>query len=757
MRRATTADSVRSGGVRAPLFPLALGVALGALPPPGYGLGAAVVLLLLSRGRRALVFPALAVLVGALGVFIGERWAAQRPDVPLGAWVGRVESVELAGPKPRLRLEPEATPWVQVRVVVDDLPPGLAVGARVRFHPEGKLRVPQPAEADGLFDAEAWTRTRRIAFTGRGAVEVVAPGSVWARSWLGLRRGAHAALDAAPSAEGAAVLRGLLLGDQTALPRAAVQAFEATGTGHLLSVSGLHISGLALVVFTVAQGLARRFGALEPRRAAALVALPAAWLFVALSEWPLAAVRSGVMTGGALLAIVLRRRAPPLNLLGLAALTVLFPDPTVAREPSFGLSFGAVLALVLLAEGRGPVSWVRASLAASAATAPLQAGFFGTLSPWAPVANLVLVPLASGVLVPLGILGLALVPLSAWPLAAVAELTALFTALVEETAGLLGGVAVVGAHAAGVLALPLVLWMGARWQVPRTTALLSLGLVALTLWRAPPARYVEFLPVGQGDAILLVCDDDAVLVDAGPDPAARVIRSRLRTLGVGTLRAVIVTHGHPDHAAGLGATLGEVETSTVFAPARTLPSLRRPAASARGAVSISDPGASAFRLGADCGLRFLDHAPPADASENDVSLVARFETPEGGLLLTGDIEAEAEARLVERHGQALRTSVLKAPHHGSRTSSTPGFLGAVAPAVVVFTTGRDNRWQFPREGIRARYQRRGIAEFDTGRQGLVRLVFEADGPRLMPFRDAGSVPGERRAGGNLIARNATPE
>jgi competence protein ComEC len=170
-----------------------------------------------------------------------------------------------------------------------------------------------------------------------------------------------------------------------------------------------------------------------------------------------------------------------------------------------------------------------------------------------------------------------------------------------------------------------------------------------------------------------------------------------------------------------------------------------------------DPGASAFRLGADCGLRFLDHAPPADASENDVSLVARFETPEGGLLLTGDIEAEAEERLVERYGQALRTSVLKAPHHGSRTSSTPGFLGAVAPSVVVFTTGRDNRWQFPREGIRARYQRRGIAEFDTGRQGLVRLVFEADGPRLTPFRDAGGGSGDRPAGGNLIARNATPE
>ena len=176
-----------------------------------------------------------------------------------------------------------------------------------------------------------------------------------------------------------------------------------------------------------------------------------------------------------------------------------------------------------------------------------------------------------------------------------------------------------------------------------------------------------------------------------------------------------------------------------------------------GVVSLSDPGASAFRLGADCGLRFFDHAPPADASENDVSLVARFETPEGGLLLTGDIEAEAEARLVERHGEALRTSVLKAPHHGSRTSSTPGFLGAVAPSVVVFTTGRDNRWQFPREGIRARYQRRGVAEFDTGRQGLVRLIFEADGPRLTPFRDEGGGSGYRTAGGNLIARNATPE
>ena len=121
------------------------------------------------------------------------------------------------------------------------------------------------------------------------------------------------------------------------------------------------------------------------------------------------------------------------------------------------------------------------------------------------------------------------------------------------------------------------------------------------------------------------------------------------------------------------------------------------------------------------------------------------------------VKREITQGLVERHGAALRTSVLKAPHHGSRTSSTPGFLGAVSPAVVVFTTGRDNRWQFPREGIRARYQRRGVAEFDTGRQGLVRLVFEADGPRHTPFRHGGGGSGDRTAGGNLIARNATPE
>lgn len=720
--------------MRAPLLPLALGVVLGALPPWPWGVALGVGLALASRGRIALLLPALAVCLGGAGVFWGARWAAQQPVLEGVRQSAVVRAVELTGETPRLRLEPDAAPGYLLRLSVPRLPAGLGVGARVEVRLTAPPRRPSPADADGLFDAQAWSTTRRLGWTARGHARVLEPADSVSLAWLALRRGAHAALDRAPNVQGAQVLRGLLLGDQSGLDDAVVRAFETTGTGHLLSVSGLHISGLAWVVFVAVRRLAAKLGALEPSRAAALCAFPVAWLFVGLSEWPLAAVRSGVMTGGMLLGHVVRRRAEPLNLLGLAALTVLWPDPTVAREPSFGLSFGAVLTLIVLAEGQGPVSWVRASLAASAATAPLQAGFFGTLSPAAPWANLLLVPVASGVLVPAGMLALALAPLSPAPLAWTCEATAFFTALVEETGALAGPVWVVGAHAAWGLAAPLVLWAGARAGLPRAAVAISAALGVATVVVRPPAVLVEFLPVGQGDAIIVKCGAHAALIDAGPDPEARVVRARLRLLGVDALDAVVATHAHPDHTGGLAATLRWFDVARVFAPADAHAALVRATWGARTRAPLSDPGALSLPLGPTCALRFLPHDPPLRAEPNDTSLVARLDWPGGRALFTGDIEADAEVRLVAHHGADLRADVLKAPHHGSTTSSTPTLLRAVSPRAVVFTTGVKNPWGFPREGIVDRYARRGVAWLDTARHGSVRLDADAEGAWLTPHR-----------------------
>ena len=129
-------------------------------------------------------------------------------------------------------------------------------------------------------------------------------------------------------------------------------------------------------------------------------------------------------------------------------------------------------------------------------------------------------------------------------------------------------------------------------------------------------------------------------------------------------------------------------------------------------------------------LVVADEVPPPDLgtpSINDSSLVLRVHSGRVGLLLTGDIEAAAEQRLLADPAR-LPSVVLKVPHHGSRTSSAPGFVSAVAPVVAVMSVGADNRYRLPTPEIECRYRARGTCVLRTDRCGAVTV--ETDGDRL---------------------------
>lgn len=691
-------------------------------PPAIFALvGVALAALLFAR-RPTLGLPALAVAAGLLVGGADARWAAAAPAMPPTPFIGQITDVQLRGQRLAVLVAPDGAPAWRARVWLDRRPAGLAPGAQVRV--EGRLRRLDPADNPGGFDAAAHGARDRVRWQVRGTVRLLTPASTLHRLPTQAREGARAHLTALQHPFGAGVLAGLLLGDRSAVPPEAAAALQATGAAHLMAVSGLHVGGLAALVFALIAAVARRFEAVRPHRWAALVALPAALLFVALAQFPLSACRAGLMVGGWLLGHLLGRRPQGLELLGVAALAVFALRPGALHDVGFQLSFGAVAALLLLPKHHSRlVGAVAVTLLAAAATAPLQAWHFGTAAPLSPVANLVLTPLAALVVVPLGLLGLVLAPLWSGPLALAAMLAELLVALAEGLADLGGGLQIVGAYTAPAFAAPIVVWLGWRLARLRPALLIATaGLVATVLMR-PTGVTIDFIAVGQGDAVLLRSPAGAVLVDAGPDPRARALIGYLRHEGVRRLEHVLISHRHPDHYLGVLGLLDALPIGAVWdhgLPDGVAPWRRLVRRLHTRQIPVGPPS-EPLQVGA-LHLQIVTPAPDPALAENDRSLVARVRGPAGAVLLTGDVEGPGEARLLAAGFEPVE--VLKAPHHGSKTSSSPGLIAAACPQAAVFNVGRHNRYGFPHAPVRARYAAAHIPTWRTDLDGRIRVRLE---------------------------------
>jgi competence protein ComEC len=621
-----------------------------------------------------------------------------------------------------------------------------------------RLRRPHGALNFGGFDFEAWMLERDL--RASGYVRTTEPATridamVWRpgyaverlRAWLRDRL-----LERVGAARYGGVLVALVLGDQRAISDADWTLFNRTGIAHLVSISGLHITMIAALVGGAAAALWRRSPALLRRAPAQLAAigtgLLAAFLYALLAGWGIPAQRTVVMLACVALAWVARTRLSPGVALLLAAFVVNVFDPWAVTTAGFWLSFGAVAAIMWVVYGRPqPAPTLRGSLltagrvqlAVSLALVPATIVLFQQVSLVSPLANALAIPLVSWIVTPLALVGaaLAVVPPAAALAGAVLDLAgavfALLMTLLQALARDWAAVAVPAPPLAfGALATAGVAWLLAPPGWP-ARALGAVALLPLLVWPgerpADGELWVTALDVGQGSAVVLETRDRVWLYDAGPryssdaDAGERVILPFLRRRGIESLDGLVVSHLDSDHAGGAAAVLRGIDVG------RVLSSIPAGHAALGGRAAVERCEAGQRLQDGQLSLAVV-HPAARDydrrASTNAMSCVVRAQVAAATVLLTGDIPADAEAALAARESD-LSARLLMAPHHGSRTSSSPALLDAATPARAFAQSGYRNRYGHPDAGVVERYRSRRVELERTDQGGALQWRFGGDG------------------------------
>ncbi|MEP7058081.1 MAG: DNA internalization-related competence protein ComEC/Rec2 [Caldimonas sp.] len=555
----------------------------------------------------------------------------------------------------------------------------------------------------------------------------------------------------------AGVLTALAVGDQGAIEREDWDLFRNTGVAHLMSISGLHVTMFAWLCGIGIGALWRRSEraalALPVPHAARWGGLAAALAYAVFSGWGVPSQRTVWMLATVTLLQSSGVRWPWLLVLLVAAVVVSALDPWALLQPGFWLSFMAVGLLMAssLADprpaepsqpsGRLPADTVRSGAGPSAATTrirglalglaghvrgglrtqliatlgltPLTLVFFQQVSLVGFAANLFAIPLVTLVITPLALLGALVVPL--WSVGA--WFVQLLVAALGWLAALPGAVWIVPAaplwaQLAGLLGAVLLL-LPLPWQLRALGPLLALPLLWPPLALPFPGSFdLLALDVGQGTAVVVRTERHLLVYDAGPqysrdsDAGQRVLLPLLRARGESRIDRLVLSHRDNDHTGGARALLAALPVDDLTSSLEEEHPLLGLAARRTRCV--------AGQHWTWDGVRFDVLSPqPADYERalkpNALSCVVRVEGGGRSALLTGDIEREQEAALVAKHGSALRSDVLIAPHHGSRTSSTADFLDAVAPSNAVFQAGYRSRFGHPAPDVVERYVERGIA------------------------------------------------
>lgn len=539
----------------------------------------------------------------------------------------------------------------------------------------------------------------------------------------------------------AGLITALAVGDRSPINNEHWDTLIRTGTNHLMAISGLHIGLAAAFGYWLVRRLVpvALMKVLPAQQLSMMAGLAVAVIYALLAGLSIPTQRALIMLICIVGMLLFKRNASSINALSVALLAILLWDPVSVISPGFWFSFLAVAVIFYVFSGRLSLDngwrarihqWGWMQLSIALALFPFSVFLFQQTSLVSPLANLILVPYVSFLVVPLVLLALLLMPVSAllsgyvfitanklldliWPVIEALSLhpsaywvqaTPEWPVLILAMAGvvlILAPKGLPGRWLGGVMLLPIILNTADKPNVGDFEAVL--------------------LDVGQGLSTVVRTNNHTLVFDAGNrfgsrlDAGKSVVIPFLRYWSVDKLDKLVISHGDADHIGGAQAVVDAYPD--VELTGRDIESIRarNKHACHRGQRWKWD--------GVE--FEFLHPDETSYARRNNHSCVLKVSNSSGSLLITSDIETEVEQELIRVFGEKLQADVLVVPHHGSKTSSSQLFINTVKPEIALLPVGYRNRYHHPKAAIIARYSKRGASIHHTGHVGAVKVLFKA--------------------------------
>ncbi len=654
---------------------------------------------------------------------------------------------------------------------------GRKLSAGDKWQLEVRLKPPHGFMNPGGFDYEAWLFQHGVQATGYvrksslNKREQASPRSIdFFRQTLSQQIDALASRSPTEGVSLYPLVKALAVGDKSSITAQQWRVLANTGTSHLMAISGLHIGLASLFAYVLIRYLVPVFVMkYVPAQHLALIGgMLSALLYALVAGLSIPTQRAVIMLFVLSVMLLMRRNHRPLDALGFALLMVLLVDPLAVLSAGFWFSFSAV-AVIFISISRAQKSmdfdatlwgrvkatlkqWLRLQLLISLFLLPLSLFMFQQASLVSPLANLLLIPYVSFLVVPLVLLAIIFslfwLPLSdlffmlaaalldfIWPL--LASLSSLpFALWVRGDVGIFKLLAATAAMLLIFYAGQISTALFKRPDKPqpayasgvfRLLVCLLACLLFVPLMIAPPKLasgdfQLTMLDVGQGSAAVVQTRNHVMVFDAGAKFSDRlnagsgVVIPYLRFQGIENLDRLVISHGDADHIGGAQAIIDEYPAVLVIG--RDIENL------AAGKKQLCTAGFS-WRWDA-VSFAFLSpentNLPPAGKGKrNNHSCVLQVSSKAGRVLFTGDIEKDVELQLVENYGKQLASDILLVPHHGSKTSSSEVFLRAVNQKISLVSVGYKNRYRLPANRVKARYEALSREFLQTSNSGAITI------------------------------------